>query len=229
MATASRRITRKDLRRPDWFQVTSERALEYFNRHQGLVFAALAAVLVIAGIVWGWQLFKERQNMAASQEFGRAMTLYQGEKYREAIPVLETVAGYRWSRYAVVARIYLANSHLATNDMDKAVNEAQRALAGTRPNGFYRQIVLITLATAEEQKQDCKTAVQHYAEAQNISGALQGRAMLGKARCAEALGDTAAAITAYKDYLKDNAGSPLTVKLAELEAKSSGPAVSTAK
>jgi predicted negative regulator of RcsB-dependent stress response len=220
MATASRRISRKDLRRPDWFQVTSERALEYFNHHQGLVFAALAAVLLIAGIVWGWQLFKERQNMAASQEFGRAMTLYQGEKYREAVPVLETVAGYRWSRYAVVAHIYLASSHLATNELDKAVNEAQRALAGTRPNGFYRQIALITLATAEEQKQDCKTAAQHYAEAQKISGALQGRAMLGKARCAEALGDTATAIAAYKEYLKDNPGSPLALKLAELETNS---------
>ena len=229
MATASRKISRKDLRRPDWFQTSSERALEYFDHHKALVFAALAGVLVIAGIVWGWQLFKERQNIAASQEFGRAMTLYQAEKYREAIPVLESVAGYRWSHYAVLAHIYLANSYLATNDLDKAANEAQRSLAGTRPNSFYRQIALVTLATAEEQKKDCKTAVQHYTDAQNIAGALQGRAMLGKARCSEALGDTATAITAYKDYLKDNPGSPLAVKLAELEAKSPAATVPAAK
>lgn len=221
MATASRKISRKDLRRPDWFQTSSERALEYFHHHKALVFAALAAVLVIAGIGWGWQLFKERQNIAASQEFARAMTFYQAEKYREAIPVLETVAGYRWSRYAVLAHIYLANSYLATNDLEKAANEAQRSLAGTRPNSFYRQIALVTLATAEEQKKDCKTAVQHYTDAQNIPGALQGRALIGKARCSEVLGDNASAIAAYKEYVKENPGSPLTLKVSELEAKAS--------
>ncbi len=128
--------------------------------------------------------------------------------------------GYRWSRYAVLAHLYLANSYLATNDLDKALSEGQRSLAATSPNGFYRQIALVTLATAEEEKKDCKTAVQHYSEAQNISGALQSRAILGKARCAEEIGDTQTAIAAYKEYLKENAGSPLAVKLGELEAKS---------
>ena len=208
------------MRQPDWFQVTSENALEYFNHHKNLVFAAAAGVLVIGAIIWGWHIFKERQNVAASQEFGKAMALYQGEKYPDAIAAFEIVKGYRWSRYAVLAHLYLANSYLATNDLNKALSEAQRTLAATRPGSFYRQIALVTLATVEEQKNDCKTAVQHYSEAQNISGALQSRATLGKARCAEQTGDTQTAITAYKEYLKENAGSPLSVKLGELEAKS---------
>jgi tetratricopeptide (TPR) repeat protein len=147
------------------------------------------------------------------------MALYQGEKYKEAVPAFEAVTGYRWSRFAVLGHLYLANSYLAMNETDKAVNEAQRTLAGTRPNSFYRQVALVTLATAEEQKNDCKAAAEHYSEAQNISGALQGRAMLGRARCAEQAGDNATAIAAYKEYLKENPGSPLAVKLAELEAK----------
>jgi predicted negative regulator of RcsB-dependent stress response len=224
MATAGRKISRKELRQPDWFQVTTDNAFEYFNQHKNLVFAAAAGVLLIAALVWGWQIFKDGQNVAASEEFGKAMALYQGEKYRAAIPVFETVTSYRWSRYAVLGHLYLANSYLATNEIDKAVNEAQRTLAGTRPNSFYRQIALVTVATAEEQKKDCKTAVQHYSEAQNISGALQGRAMLGRARCAEQLGDNATAIAAYKDYLKENPGLPWSVKVAELEAKSQLPA-----
>ena len=221
MATASRRITRKDLRQPDWFQTNSERALDYLKDHRALVFGVVAGLILIGAIVFGWRMFKENQNHKASEEFGRAMTLYQGEKYREAIPVLESVATYRWSHYAVLAHIYLANSYLAMNDGDKAVSASQRALAATRPNSFYRQIALVTLATAEEQKKDCKTAVQHYSEAQNIVGALQGRAMLGKARCSEALGDNASAIAAYKEYVKENPSSPLAIKVAELEAKNS--------
>ena len=220
MATAGRKLSRKELRQPDWFQVASENSLDYFNHHKNVVFGVVAGVLVIAAIVWGWQIFKERQNIAASEEFGKAMALYQGEKYREAIPAFENVKGYRWSRYAILAHLYLANTYLVMNESDKAVNEGQRSLAATRPNSFYRQIALVTLATAEEQKKDCKTAAQHYSEAQNISGALQARAMLGKARCADQLGDTATAIAAYKDYLKETPGSPWAVKVAELEAKS---------
>lgn len=219
MATAGRKISRKELRQPDWFQVASENALDYFNHHKNLVFAAVAAVLVIAAIVWGWQLFKERQNVAAAQEFSKAMALYQGEKYREAISAFEAVTGYRWSRYAVLAHLYLANSYLATNDMEKAVSEAQRTVAATSPSSFYRQIALVTLATAEEQRKQCQTAIQHYSEAQNISGPLQSRAILGKARCAEELGDTNTAITSYKEFMKENPGSLLAIKLAELEAK----------
>jgi hypothetical protein len=219
MATAGRKISRKELRQPDWFQNASENALDYLNHHKGLVLAAAAAVLVIAGIIWGSQIFKERQNVAAAEEFSKAMELYQSEKYRDAIAAFENVKGYRWSRYAVLAHLYLANSYLATSETEKAVTEAQRSLAATRPDSLYRQIALVTLATAEEQKKDCKTAVQHYSEAQSISGALQSRAMLGKARCAEQLGDTKTAIAAYKDYVKENPGSPLGIKVAELEAK----------
>ncbi|MGH7795923.1 MAG: tetratricopeptide repeat protein [Candidatus Binatia bacterium] len=219
MATASKRITRKQLRQPDWFQVSTENALEYFNRHKSLVFAALAGLLLLGAAIWGWQIFKQRQNVAAAREFTKAMELYQSDKHREAIAAFENVKNYRWSRYSVLAHLYLAHSYLATNDLDRAVSEAQRSLAATRPNSLYRQIALVTLATAEERKKQCKAAIEHYSEAQNIAAALQSRAMLGKARCAEELGDSSTALTAYKEYLKENPGSPLAMKVAELEAR----------
>jgi predicted negative regulator of RcsB-dependent stress response len=219
MATASKRITRKQLREPDWFQVSTENALEYLNRHKTLVFAALVGLLLLGGAIWGWQIFKQRQNVAAAQEFTKAMELYQADKHREAIAVLEVVKNYRWSRYSVLAHLYLANSYLATDDLDKAISEAQRSLAATKPNSLYRQIGLIALATAEERKNQCKDALGHYREAENIAAALQNRAILGKARCAEELGDTATALAAYKEYVKDTPGSPFAVKVAELESK----------
>jgi hypothetical protein len=85
MATASKRIPRKQLRQPDWFQVSTESALEYFNRHKNLVFAALAALILLTAAIWGWQIFKQRQNAAAAQEFTKAMELYQSDKHCDAI------------------------------------------------------------------------------------------------------------------------------------------------
>ena len=219
MATVSKRITRKQLRQPDWFQVSSENALYYFNQHKSLVITALAVLVVLGAVIWGWQAFNAKQNIAASQQFGKALELYQSEKYGEAINAFETVKSYRWSRYAILAHLYLTNSYLATNDLEKAIAEGQRSLAATDPNSMYRQIALVDLATAEEQKQQCKPAIDHYSEAQAISGPLQSKALLGKARCAEQLGNAATAVTAYKEFVKDNPGSPYAVKVAELEAK----------
>jgi hypothetical protein len=218
MATASKRITRKELRQPDWFQVNTDKALEFFEQHKAIVFGALGAAVVVMVVVWSWQIFKEKQNSAASQEFNKAVELYQEAKYTEALSSFEKVQSYRWSRYAGLAHLYQANIYLAKSDLDKALSAAQRALSATKPNGLYRQLALMALASAEERLNQCKSAIEHFSEAQRINGALQANALLGKARCAEQLGDKAMMIATYKEYLKDSPGSPLALKLAELEA-----------
>jgi len=219
MATASRRLSRKDLRRPDRFQLASENAIEYFQTHKSLVFSVAAAVVVIIAIVCGWQIFKAKQDVDASHEFSKALALYQGEKYREAIAAFEHVRMFRWSHYAVLAHLYLANSYMANKEIDKALSAAQRSLTATKPNSLYRQIALFTLASAEEQKNQFQAALEHYNEAQKINAALQANAALGKARCAEQLGDSKTALASYREYVKDNPGSAFAIKLAELEAK----------
>ena len=219
MATASRRISRKELRQPDKFQLASESAIEYYSAHKTLVFSAAAAVIVVLAVIWGWQAFKAKQNIEASQEFTTALSLYQSEKYRDAIPAFEKVKTYRWSKYSVLAHLYLANSYIATKQLDKALSQAQRSLTATKPNTLYRQIALFTLANVEEQKTQCQAAIDHYDQAQRIAGALQASAALGKARCAEQTGDTKTAVATYKEIVKENPGSPYALKLSELEAK----------
>ena len=212
------RVTRKELRQPDWFQVASEQVIEFVEvRKAQVISAGVAAVLVLVGI-WSWQSYKENQNIAAGQEFTKAVELFQAAKYSEAIAGFEKVQGYRWSRYAGLAHLYQANIYLTTSDLDKALNSAQRAVSATSPNSLYRQLALVALGSAEERKNQCKNAIDHFVEAQKIAGPLQNGATLGKARCAEQLGDRPTVIAAYKEFLKDNPGSSLALKLAELEA-----------
>ena len=212
------RVTRKELRQPDWFQVASEQILEFVEVRKALVISAGAvAVLVLVGI-WSWQFYKENQNLAAGQEFTKAVESFQAAKFSEAIAGFEKIQSYRWSRYAGLAHLYQANIYLTTSDLDKALNSAQRAVSATSPNSLYRQLALVALGSAEERKNQCKNAIDHFVEAQKIAGPLQNGATLGKARCAEQLGDRPTVIAAYKEFLKDNPGSSLALKLAELEA-----------
>ena len=89
MATShTGRITRKELRQPDRFQVATEQALEFYQSHKNLVFAAIGGLVLIGIIILGWQLFKEQQIPRQRTEFTNATELYQSEKYREALPGL---------------------------------------------------------------------------------------------------------------------------------------------
>jgi len=222
MATASKRLTRKDLRQPDWFQTTSEKALEFYAGNRSAVLIAIAALVVALLAIGGWQLLKERQDTLAAQEFARAMALYQSAKYGDAVSAFEKVQAYRWSRYAILAHLYQAHSHLGNNDLDRSLTAAQRFVAASEPGSLYREIGLLTLASIEERRNQCKQAIEHYGEAEKISGVLRDRALLGKARCSEQLGDIKAALTNYKEYIKNHPGSLVSLQIANLEAKLGG-------
>jgi tetratricopeptide (TPR) repeat protein len=223
MATAHKRITRKALRQPDWFQVTTEKAFEIYEDHRFKVIAGIAVAIVLLLAIWGWQLFRERQNNKAAEEFGLGAALYHAQKYREAIPAFQKVAEYRWSRYAKFAYLYEANSYIGINDFNKALTAAQRFVNATSPDSVYRQIGLVTLAYIEEGKGQVKEALEHYAEAQKINGAFKDRALLGKARMSERAGDLKAAIVAYREYVNDNPDSPVRLQVSVLEAKLASP------
>lgn len=229
MATVSKRVTHKDIRQPDWFQRNSDQALELLRQHQGKFIAAAGLLIVILLANWGWQIYKARQDDQAAQDYDKAITFFQEKKYNEAIGLFNKVQGFRWSRFAPLAHLYETNSYLGLNDVEKALPAAQRFLSATKPDTMYRQIGLVTLATIEERKNLCKQAVERYSEAARIAGALKGRALLGKARCAAQNGDNKIALEAYKEYLKDNPNSPVSMQIAEVEAKVGGQPIGDKK
>ena len=223
MATTSRRISRKELRQPDWFQTFTEHALEYYYRQRVAVYVGLAVVILLLLSIWGWGLFKERQDTLAAQEFGQAMAQYHAGKYPEAVASLKKVQTYQWSRYSNLAHLYEANSYLALNDFPKATNAVQQFIAGTDPNSLMRQIGLLTLANIEERQSQCKEAIKNYSDAGKIKAAFTERAFLGEARCAVQVGDLQRGLAAYRQLIKDQPESQLAsyvrFQINELESK----------
>lgn len=223
MASTSRRLSRRELRQPDWFQTATESTFTLYEKHRIKVLLGLAVIIAVLIGIWSWGAFRERQNAIAAREFGQAMTLYHGGKHREALVSLQQVQTHRWSRYANLAYLYEANSHLALNDLPKATNAAQRFIVGTDQNSLMRQLGLLVLAAVEERKSECKEAIKHYAEAQKIKGAFTARAFLGEARCAVEIGDLRTGIAAYRQLLKEQPESALatyvTLQISDLESK----------
>jgi predicted negative regulator of RcsB-dependent stress response len=201
----------------------TQRVLNFAKERRQLFIVAGALIVVMIIGISAWQIYKSRQNEEAAQRFDNAMTLFRANRHKEAIAEFKMVQGYRWSHYAGLAHLYEANSHVATNDLDKAKAAAQRFVASTDQTSIYRQIGLITLGHIEELKTQCRDAIQHYAEAERITGALRESAVFGKARCYTAIGDNKSAIAAYQQYVKENPNSPIaariTLQVAELQTK----------
>ena len=224
MAPSAKHLSRKELREPDRFMAFSQRALDFVKERRQLLTVAGALIVVMIIGISAWQIYKSRQNEQAAQRFDHAMSLFRANRHKEAVAEFKTVQGFRWSRYAAIAHLYEANSHLATNDLDKAKSAAQRFVASTDQSSIYRQIGLITLGHTEELKMQCRDAIEHYTEAERITGALRESAILGKGRCYTAIGDNKSAIAAYQQYVKENPNSPIaariTLQVAELQTQS---------
>ncbi|HXG50915.1 MAG TPA: tetratricopeptide repeat protein [candidate division Zixibacteria bacterium] len=216
MPTASKRVSRKELREPDKFLIVTGKALEFVRRRK--IPIALAVGLLVLAALGGlaFNAYKDRQNALAAPHFERALERYHAGNYKEALSALEKVKDFRWSRYAALAYLYEANTYVATGELDKALTAAQRFLAAAPADSLYRQIALITLADVESLKGMSREAVGHYAEAEKIPGPLREQALIGKARNYARAGDPKAAIAAYRQLLGENPPPDISTRI-ELE------------
>ncbi len=189
MATASKRLTRKQLREPDWFQVGLEHAVEYFNEHKPLVFSALAAIVILLAALWVAAIQSKPERRRFPGVYQSSHPLPKSEIQRSNTRVRKD------SSFSLVA-LFSARAHLPGQQLssDASVGksaERRGALRGGHqagqplsPNSAGHR------ADTEEQMKQCKVKrLNTFAEAEKITGALQSGATLGKARCAEQIGD----------------------------------------
>jgi len=55
MASTSKRLSRKELRQPDWFQTVTESAFESYERHRIAVYAGIAVLVLLILGIWFYQ------------------------------------------------------------------------------------------------------------------------------------------------------------------------------
>lgn len=223
MAASPKRVTRKDLRRPDQFVTLTSRLLQLFAAHRtGFLLSATFILVLLLGL-WGWDLYHERQIRLAAQDYSKALGLYQDGKYPEALAVLARVKGYRSTAYSRLALLYEANAYLALREPSKAVPILTDFLARERKDRLLRQLAFIRLAYTLETANQCKEAVRTFDEAAKLDGAFKEEALLGKARCSVQNGDLKEALNSYRQHLSSYPGSErsteVSLRIQEIEAR----------
>lgn len=200
MAHPARRITRKDIRRPDPFITFSGKFLEVYARHKTQFLVGAIVVLTIFLLFLAWDFYTERQNRLAAEQFSSALGLYHQNKHREALESLEKLASYRTSRYRSLGLLYQAHTYIALNDDPKAEAALQDFLRMERNTLFLRQLAFLTLAQNQERTGRCKDAIRNYSEAEALHASFKEEALLGKARCSAETQNFNEALNSYRQF-----------------------------
>jgi len=218
---SAKKITRKELRRPDAFIILTSRLFHLYQHHKPLSIAVAALFIVFSLSLWGWNLYRARQDRLAGQEYSRALVLYRSGKYREAMDALARVSAHRSSLYGRLALLYQANSHIALNEPARAVTALEELLGRERTDPLLRQLGLLTLGSAHEKAGQCKEAAVSFTLALKTEGPFKEEALLGKARCAAEERNLQEALNSYKEYLANYPGSEriheISLRVKELE------------
>ena len=226
MARSPRRITRRDIRKPDQFVAVTGEIFHYVKQNRkAFIGAAVAVVLALVGL-WGWDVYKQRQNQLAAKDYARAVNFYRAGKYADAVQLFGKAKEYSLSSHSAPALLYQANSYLALGEPAKAAASLQELLHKERKQSLLRQLGLLSLAYLHETAGNCKEAAPRFAEAEKIVAPLTDDAILGKARCSMETQDRKGALESYRRYLSsypagDRAGE-VTLRVQELEARLAG-------
>ena len=158
MRTAARRITRKDIRRPDRFVTLIRRFLSLSAAHRTALVAGIAAFLAVLALLVGWDFYRSRQNRIASEEYARAVDLYHAGKYKEALEALNRLEIYRSSFYSRLGMLYSANAQASLQDTNRAIETLQRLLSKESKEPLVRQGAYASLGYLQEERgQDRKS------------------------------------------------------------------------
>lgn len=223
MASSPKRITRKDIRRPDQFVTLTGKILHLASAYRTQSIVCLALLLAILLGLWGWDSYRQRQNRLAAREYSRAMSLYRSAKYTEAIGAFDKVKRYSSSSYSRFSLLYQANSYMSAGEPTKAAAAIEELLQKERKDTFVRQLALLTLGSFQEKAGRCKEAVSNFAAAESIAGPFKDEALLAKARCSIQNQDLKEALNAYRQYLTGfpayERANEITLRVQEIEGK----------
>jgi predicted negative regulator of RcsB-dependent stress response len=202
MATAHRKIHRKDLKEPDEFISFLTQAREFVQQNtQRMVVAAgvmVAAVLIAVGVDY----YQAHRDDLAARQFYEAFNDLQKKDYKAAEQGFAQLAEGEPSRpLGKIARLYLASAYLGQNDLRKA-REALVGYLAQAHDASFSSAALMELAGVYEELGQYKEALGTYRQAMSIEGPAAIDAELGAARMIEKQGDRTGAAKAYEAFIE---------------------------
>ncbi len=203
---ARRRITRREIKKPDEFISATERAFRFLMEHRRqALYLALAVVAAVAG-TFGYRYYESKQEARAETALYRALSL---EERTEALRDVVSLHGGR--KAGELARLYLAHELRKKGELSEAEARYREVLKRASQGSYERELARWGLAYVLEEKGELREALSLYLALLRQNGGHLPReeAFLGAARIHEKLGQKREALGLYRALLKEYPSSPL--------------------
>ncbi|MCX7982071.1 MAG: tetratricopeptide repeat protein [Syntrophales bacterium] len=200
------KITKKELKQPDRFQIFLANLLSFFLQHRKKVIIGGTALVIIIFIIGGWLYYQHDQEM-------RALTLYTkvSEDYRLAVaekkdltPIIaafkDIVNRYPHTQSASYALFRLGNIYVREGKIDEGISWFKKYIEQNRKDNELLVIAYNALGICYEEKGEFKLALENYEKASRLkSGAMfESINYANMARVYEALKDIKKATEYYE-------------------------------
>ena len=199
----------------------------WIEEHQKLIYGIIAAILIIAGVIWGLKALNDKKDRNASNEIFTAQKYFEKEMYEAALQgdgnylgFTEVYDAYKSTKTGKLAAYYAGICDMKLGKFDEAIDYLKKY---TSNDEILAPMALGAIGDCYMELDDVNSAAAYYDKAANKSkNEFTGPMFLSKAGLTyEILGDYANALKCYKalkaDYPLSNEAFEINKSIAHIE------------
>ena len=199
----------------------------WIEEHQKLIYGIIAAVLIIAGIIWGLKALNDKKDRNASSEIFTAQKYFEKENYEAALNgdgnylgFTEVYDSYSGTKTGKLAAYYAGISYMKLGKYEEAIDYLKKF---NGKDDILAPMALGAIGDCYMELDNMNEAVAYYEKAVAKSkNEFTGPVFLTKAGMTyEILGDYANALKCYKalkaDYPLSNEAFEINKSIARVE------------
>ena len=199
----------------------------WIEEHQKLIYGIIAAVIVIAGAIWGIKALNDKKDRTASSEIFTAQKYFEREDYEAALNgdgnylgFTEVYDNYSGTKTGKLAAYYAGISYMKLGNYEEAINYLKKFNGN---DDILAPMALGAIGDCYMELENTNEAVAYYMKAANkANNEFTGPMFLTKAGMTyEILGDYANALKCYKalkaDYPLSNEAFEIGKSIAKME------------
>lgn len=201
----------------------------WIEEHQKLIYGIIAAVIVIAGIIWGLKALNDKKDRNASKEIFTAQRYFEKESYEAALNgdgnymgFTEVYDNYKSTKTGKLAAYYAGISNMKLGKYEEAIDYLKKF---NGKDEILAPMALGAIGDCYMELDDVNNAAAYYEKAAHkAKNDFTGPMFLSKAGLTyEILGDYAKALNCYKtlkaDYPLSSEAFEITKNIANMEEK----------
>ena len=227
MATKKEQEIKKGEERLENVESALSKTELWIEEHQKLIYGIIAAVLVIAGIIWGLKALNDKKDRNASSEIFTAQKYFENENYEAALNgdgnylgFTEVYDSYSSTKTGKLAAYYAGISYMKLGQYEEAIDYLKKF---NGKDDILTPMALGAIGDCYMELDNMNEAAAYYMKAVNASkNEFTGPMFLTKAGMTyEILGDYANALKCYKtlkaDYPLSNEAFEIGKSIARVE------------